>query len=404
MSEYGFDPIPQPALPPTIEEPIAASPSVPSPKRRSRRGLWVPVLSGFIGAVLAVGGLQAVEAIQDDTTTSAPSTSDSAVPVSNEDGSSVVQIPAMTTSAVDAAEVGATVIPSIVAVEVGGQNPMGFVAQGSGSGVILDAAGHIVTNNHVAEIGGALQVVLSDGRVYPAELVGTDPLTDLAVLRITADDLTPIELGNTGTLRVGDPAVAVGSPLGLEGGPSLTVGVVSAFDRRIQTGSSAVELFGMIQTDAPITQGSSGGALVDSAGRLIGITTAVGVSSIGVEGVGFATPVEIVSGVADEIIATGSATHAYLGITGGTEMAPLDGGGSIPAGVRVESVEPNSAAATIGIEVGDLITAVDGKSIDTMEELVALLRRYQAGETASLTVSGASGEATVEVMLGAYPS
>jgi putative serine protease PepD len=315
-----------------------------------------------------------------------------------------IEIPLMTEgTVVDPAAVGATVIPSVVTVEVGSAGPDGFLAQGSGSGVILDTAGHIATNDHVAEIANDHQVILSDGRVYAADLIGTDPLTDLAVLKITATDLVPIEFGAADELTVGEPAVAVGSPLGLEGGPSLTVGVVSAFGRQVQTGADSV-LFGMLQTDAPITSGSSGGALVDSAGRLIGITTAVGVSEVGIEGIGFATPVELVARVVDELIAEGAIQHAFLGITGETAFDAIGTEGKSPIGVVVLTVEPGSAAAIAGLEAGDVITTVDGETIRTMDELISMLRRYSAGQETTLVIDRAGTADTVVVALGIRPN
>ena len=162
------------------------------------------------------------------------------------------------------AAVGEAVVPAVVTVQIGAQTPTGVIPQGSGSGVIIDTAGFIVTNDHVAGDAGSLRVVLSDGRVYEATLVGTDPVTDLAVLRIEADNLTAVRFGSTEEMQVGDTTVAIGNPLGLDGGPSLTVGVLSAFGREVRTSATST-LYGMIQTDAPITQGSSGGALVDGA-------------------------------------------------------------------------------------------------------------------------------------------
>ena len=292
--------------------------------------------------------------------------------------------PAAAKVAPDTAVVGADVIPSIVTVEVGSEPNGAFVPVGSGSGVILDTAGNIATNDHVVEGGTAARVILSDGRIYEAELIGTDPLTDLAVLNISATDLSPIALGSTDDLTIGTPAIAVGSPLGLEGGPSLSVGVVSALGREVQTGPETI-LYGMIQTDAPITSGSSGGSLVDADGALIGITTAVGVSNIGVEGIGFATPVEIVERVTAEIIATGSVSHALLGISGDTAYDATEDGGSAPVGVDVREVTPGSAASSAGIAVGDVITAVDGFDVLTMDELITALRRVGGGD--SITIS-----------------
>jgi putative serine protease PepD len=317
---------------------------------------------------------------------------DSAAPVIIEQARSETAIPArpvVALTTIDAQAVGNTVIPSIVTVEVGSGTGDAFRKAGSGSGVVLDREGHIVTNNHVVEAGTAMRIVLSDGRVYEADLVGTDPVTDLAVLQVPTTDLDPISLGSTDGLGVGSPVVAIGSPLGLEGGPSLSVGVVSALGREVQTGPDTT-LFGMIQTDAPITSGSSGGSLVDSGGRLLGITTAVGVSSIGVEGIGFATPIEVVDRVTSEIIATGSATHALLGIMGNTDYDETGDGGFAPMGVAVGSVSPDSPAEAAGITEGDVITAVDGTTVRTMDELISVLRAVSAGDEVMVSIAGGS--------------
>ncbi len=292
----------------------------------------------------------------------------------------------------DASSIGAAVIPSVVTVHVGSPGANGLVVSATGSGVVVDVDGYVVTNNHVVAAGTAYEIVLADGRVYEASLVGADPATDLAVLSITAEGLEAIEFGSTDDLTVGDPAVAIGSPLGLLGGPSLTVGVVSAFGREVRT-NPTVTLYGMVQTDAPITNGSSGGALVGASGRLIGITTAVGVSAAGIEGIGFATPVEIVRRVVGELITENEASQPFLGITGATGFRDTADGGRMPTGVDVESVEAGSAAFVAGVEPGDVITALDNHPIDTMDELIALLRRFRAGETVELTVL--HGEETV---------
>jgi S1-C subfamily serine protease len=298
----------------------------------------------------------------------------------------ITAAPATAAAAPNTAEVGAAVIPSIVTVEVGSTSNGSFIPNGSGSGVILDTSGNIATNDHVVAGGNQIRVILSDGRIYDADLIGTDPLTDLAVLNIAANDLSPIALGSTDELTIGTPAIAVGSPLGLEGGPSLSVGVVSALGREVQTGPETI-LYGMIQTDAPITSGSSGGSLVNTDGALIGITTAVGVSNIGVEGIGFATPVEIVERVTAEIIATGSVSHALLGITGDTAYDTTEDGGSAPVGVNVREVTPASAADAAGVSVGDVITAVDGTDVLTMDELITALRHVGAGDVVTVSLS-----------------
>jgi S1-C subfamily serine protease len=163
---------------------------------------------------------------------------------------------------------------------------------GSGSGIILATDGTVVTNAHVVSNATSVTVTLTDGSTVAATVVGVDESSDVAVLAINASGLSPIAIGSTSGLAVGNPVIAVGNPLGLEGGPSVTTGIVSALGRVLV--DTSVSLEDVIQTDAAITEGSSGGALLNSAGQLVGMTTAVGVSSIGVEGIGFAIPVETV--------------------------------------------------------------------------------------------------------------
>ena len=397
-----IEPTPDPVTPPVPAGIGSAEPEMPPPPaaavaytstvdRRERHvervgpRWWHTVAAAVLGGVVAVGGMQLVDTDRDAepvptnaavAVDSAPAPTDAPVTDTGE--------PAPGTALLDPAAVGAEAIPSIVTVQVGnGRGPTG-----TGSGVIISDDGLIVTNHHVIDVGTSFQVVMSDGRTtYQADLVGSDPLTDLAVLDIDIDGLDPIEYGATSTLAVGDPAIAVGSPLGLEGGPSLSVGVVSAFGRRVQTGPQE-QLYGMLQTDAPITQGSSGGALVDRRGRLIGITTAVGVSSVGIEGIGFATPIEIVERVVDELIAEGGVTHAFLGITGTTGFVTADDGAVVAAGVEIETVEPGSAADAAGLDAGDLITAIDGNPVETMDELIVSLRVRGAGDAVTLSVDG----------------
>jgi S1-C subfamily serine protease len=383
--------------PPTPEQqPVAASDPAPP---------WaLVVLSSFLGASIALAGVAIFGGFTDEV--AAPTSASPvvvAVPQTSGDGPSVVEIPMVTSPAdVDAAAVGRAVIPSIVSVEVGRNTDEGFLAVASGSGVVIDSAGYIVTNDHVIENGDQFQVILSDGRIFDATLVGTDPITDLAVLRVDASALEGLEFGSSDALEVGAPTVAVGSPLGLDGGPSLTVGVLSATGRQVNTSPDST-LYGMLQTDAPITQGSSGGALVDSSGRLIGITTAVGVSEIGVEGIGFATPVELVDRIVTEIIATGSVEHAFIGITGSTAYEDIADNGAFPSGVLVNTVEPDTGAETGGIRIDDVVTAVDGEEITRMEQLIALMRRKTVGDSATLDIVRNNETMSITVIFGVRP-
>ncbi|MEE9582774.1 MAG: trypsin-like peptidase domain-containing protein [Acidimicrobiia bacterium] len=288
-------------------------------------------------------------------------------------------------SATPAAAVAQKGLPSIVTGEIGIIDGADFIVPGSGSGVVIDIDGTLVTNEHVVGAAAAVRVVFADGRSYDAEVVGTDSLTDLAVIAIDALGLTAVELGTSIDMAIGDTAIAIGSPLGLAGGPSVTVGVLSAFDRRVQVAADA-ELFGMLQTDAPITRGSSGGALVDSEGRLIGITSAIGVSDVGAEGLGFAIPVEMMTRITQDILEFGGPRHAFLGITGSTHFELEIDGAVAPAGVAVASVIEDTAADAAGLEVGDIIESVDGQPVTTMNGLVVRLRLYRVGDIAELQI------------------
>lgn len=387
-------------------------PLPPTPKKRRGYVGWIAAAILITGSVTAGAFFATQETPQPSTaavvqensalttTTIVSGDLEGSPAVATPDTSAVPDRGEITAVLLDASMVGDLVIPSVVTVQIVGTAGDGRQAIiGSGSGVVYDTAGNILTNDHVVAAGSEYEVVLSNGTIYPAELVGSDPTTDLAVLRVTANDLVPIELGATGELTVGDPAVAVGSPLGLDGGPSLTVGVVSAFGREVRTDATTT-LYGMLQTDAPITQGSSGGALVNGAGRLVGITTAVGVSDVGIEGIGFATPVEIVERVANEIIANGSASRPYIGIRGITTFADTADGGSAPIGVLIDSVEPDTGASSAGLGQGDVIAAIDGAPVKTMDELVALLREYGSGTTINVTLDGGT---VVAVTLGQNP-
>jgi S1-C subfamily serine protease len=204
----------------------------------------------------------------------------------------------------DVSDLAAQVSGSVVTIEVTGSIRGREAVSGIGSGVIVGQDGTVVTNAHVVESAGVasragaastVTAITADGTRHAATVVTVDSSSDLALLDIDADGLTAIELGSTEGLLVGDPVVAVGNPLGLEGGPSVSTGIVSALDRTLEDANRT--LTGILQTDAAITEGSSGGALLDSQGRLVGITTAVGVSRVGVEGIGFAIPVEDVAGL-----------------------------------------------------------------------------------------------------------
>lgn len=377
---------------PIMTFPVEPSRMMPVAPPRPRWPIVVGMmLAGLIGAATA----SAILLLADDDTpptstvaattgTTMPSVTGAALPTTAEPS--------------NATEVAAAVIPSIVTVEVSTTSAEEFVADASGSGVVLSSSGTIVTNEHVVEGAAAIRVVFADGRTYVATLLGADALTDLAVIDIETEGLIPIAIGSSRSMSIGDTAIAVGSPLGLEGGPSVTVGVVSAFDRRVGTGGGN-ELFGMLQTDAPITRGSSGGALVDARGRLIGITSAIGVSDVGAEGLGFAIPVEMVERITADLIATGVSAHPFLGISGSTHFETLPDGALAPAGVQVAEVIADTAAALAGLAVGDIIVTFGGEEVVTMDRLVVNLRFFRVGDTIELGITRDGTPMTLAITL-----
>lgn len=395
-----------------VDQPSARLvPSLPADEAIARAGgatprsrwqaIGVPILAGLLGAGIA---LTAFLILDDDPVPTNRVAGAEPVVIREQVRTEFVPVEGTGEIEADPAAVARKVIPSIIHVQIGTGSAGNFAVAGSGSGVVLSEDGLIVTNNHVVEGASDVQVIFADGRTYQAEILGTDPRTDLAVLKIDAAGLIPIEIGSAEDLVIGDPAIAAGNPLGLEGGPSLTVGVISAFGRQVTTGPGVNDrLFGMIQTDAPITRGSSGGALVDRQGRLIGITSAVGVSDVGVEGIGFAIPVERMRRITDEIIINGSVTHSFLGIEGSTFFADQADGSQVPTGIDIQSFLDDSAAEAAGLQEGDVITKLNGRTLTTMEALVAELLEHPVGETITVVVDREGAPVTVDVLLGERP-
>jgi putative serine protease PepD len=297
----------------------------------------------------------------------------------------------------------AAVSPSVVAISVtSGQSG------GQGSGVIFDTQGHILTNNHVVTAGGQnsqITVTLNDKRTYDATVVGTDPTTDLAVIKLTnaPGDLKAIALGDANALTVGEPVMAVGNPLGLAG--TVTTGIVSALNRPVSTSDQQPsDPFGQqqqssgepvvtnaIQTSAAINPGNSGGALVNANGQLIGINSAIaslgssgGSSQSGNIGIGFAIPVNEARSIAEQLITTGKATHPYLGVSSKDGVVP-DGSAKRAAAV-LTNVVSGTPADKAGLRVGDAIIAVDGNSIDGSLSLVAQIRERSVGDKVTLKI------------------
>jgi serine protease Do len=276
-------------------------------------------------------------------------------------------------------------------------------SSGVGTGFIIDDQGHIVTNNHVISINNGnpaenITVTLDDGSAYDATIIGRDPPTDIAVLDIEAENLTPVTLGDSATLKVGEDVIAIGNALDLPGGPTVTKGVVSALNRLIQ--ESNVSIPDAIQTDAAINPGNSGGPLVDADGQVVGITTAVirGVA----EGIGLAIAIDTAEPVIEELIADGAVDRGFLGITI-QEITPAlaqQFGLAVDHGIGIRSVEPGSPADAAGLQQGDIIVRLGDTEIRTSGDLFGALTEHRAADVVEIEFYHNGTRQTTEVTLG----
>ncbi len=284
---------------------------------------------------------------------------------------------------------------TIVQVQVGNISEIGdFIPNGGGSGVVISDKGLIITNHHVIDGSTEVRVIFEDGRMYEAEIVGSDKLTDVGLVKISAQNLIPINLGNSNVLSVGDLAIAIGHPLTLGAAPTVTVGIISALERRLDVGGdtldSEVTLFGLIQTDAPITRGSSGGALINKNGELVGITTAIATADVGAEGLGFAVPINLVLNIADDLLDDGKVFHAFLGILGAQHFEIAEDGARVFSGVFIQELYGPAndlyAIGKAGALPGDVIKKINGKTVKTLDGLITILREKRAGDTVEIEI------------------
>lgn len=405
---------PLPPQHPSYASALAAPPPPRMPRHRGRR-IGELTAVAVLTAALASGGTWGVMALTDDGTTVVSSTGAS---TSGDSAASVVPVSSASKTNPDWNAVTAAVTPSVVSITVaaGGSG-------GEGSGVVLDKEGHVLTNHHVVSGAGddaTITVTLSDGKTYRASIAGEDASTDLAVLTLEdpPDDLQPITVGSSSGLEVGDPVMAVGNPLGLSG--TVTTGIVSALDRPVTTSSTESEQqdpFGQqqssqvvtsaIQTSAAVNPGNSGGALVDAAGRLVGINSSIaslGSSSgqSGSIGIGFAIPVDEAQWIAEQLIEDGQAEHAFLGVTPSDGTAEL--GSATRSGAQIRSVSDGSPAAEAGLQEGDLVVGVDDSTVTSAESLVGIIHSHRIGTKVSLAVVRDGEEQTIDVTLGTAPT
>jgi putative serine protease PepD len=374
--QYGEHPTPPLAGPP---------PADARPRGRSGRAKFaaaVVATSLLVGGAAGVGGAAAYDAWQPDESTGSTSTTRTT--------SQVVDTPDQAAADGTIAQVAQEVLPSVVKIEVSSAQ-----GAGSGSGIVLSSDGQILTNNHVVEAAGdsgSIRVSFNDGSSAPAKILGTDPLTDTAVIQAEdVDGLTPITIGKSSDLQVGEGVVAIGSPFGLES--TVTTGIVSALDRPVDVGSDSQgnsTTYPAIQTDAAINPGNSGGPLVDMNGHLVGINSSIRTSSSssteqgGSIGLGFAIPIDEVNPIVDQMIDGETPTHARLGIQV-SDVAASTGTSEVTEGAQVQEVTSGSTADSAGLEAGDVITKVDDKLITGADSLVATIRSYRPGDTVTLT-------------------
>ena len=302
---------------------------------------------------------------------------------------------------------------TIVQVQVGTLSEDGeFFSSGGGSGVVITDEGLIMTNHHVIDNSIEVRVIFEDGRLYEATIIGSDKLTDIGLIKINASNLIPIAIGNSEKILVGDLAVAIGHPLTLGAAPTVTTGVISALERRLDVGGdtmgSAVTLFGLIQTDAPITRGSSGGALINKNGELIGITTAIATADVGAEGLGFAVPVNLALNIAQDLISDGKILHAFLGILGAQHFETAADGARVFSGVYIQELYgPGGeifAIGKAGALPGDVIKKINGESVKTLDGLITILRTKRAGDQVEIEIMRNSQAITLVFQLDLRPS
>jgi putative serine protease PepD len=394
---------PTPAPPPPVRYPDFVAYGAPRPSgpphhagAPARRGLGVlgvitiaTIVSVIVGTFAGLAGYVIGRAVD----STAPASVAAPIAISDQADVDVIppdQIPESIAEMVDA------VLPTVVsiAIENGGD-------QGSGSGFVIRPDGYILTNNHVAAPaadGGTLTVFFDNGDSAEAQIIGRNSSYDLAVIKVAADDLPVAKLGDSGLVTVGDVAVAIGAPLGLEG--TVTSGIISSLDRPVTAGGRGeLAYINAIQTDAAINPGNSGGPLLNSAGQVIGINSAIATlvpsfsGEVGSIGLGFAIPINTARRIADELIETGGSSTPIIGVT--LDTTYTDGGS------RISEITPGGPADAAGLRSGDIITGLQGRDTTDATELVVAIRSFAPGETVQITFTRDGQPRTVNLTLGA---
>ena len=380
----------------------------PKQQKKSRgfgKTIVFPFISGIVGASIVVGTCFGVPTIRSKILGSGSNYSFS-TPTSSQTTLDVVNLSDFSNTSISVAQ---KVLPSIVGITVNYNVNSVFgnsTAKATGSGIIISEDGYIVTNNHVissessasyyaiTEATGITVNLYNDSKEYPATVIGTDAYTDLAVIKIDATGLTKATLGNSDNVQVGEFAMAIGNPLGMQS--SVTSGIVSAVNREVTTSDGTT--YTAIQTDAAINSGNSGGALVNANGEVIGINT-LKLSGDGIEGMGFAIPINSTTKVISELIEYKEVKRPYIGITGSAVSEEISTRYNVPQGVYVETVEENGPAKAAGLQVGDIITKIEGTEVKTVQELNNIKNKYSIGSEVTLTVYSKNEYKDVKIKL-----
>ena len=399
-ADHGHSPDPYYTGPAGVTAPSTATTTEPPARRGRGRTAALLTAALLLGAGGGVAGAAGYDALEEETAQSSTAddgdTTGAVAPLPVEESGDDEPAPSGSAEAV-----AASVLPSVVKITVIGPDGTG----GSGSGAILSEDGEILTNNHVVEVAeaeGQISVSFNDGTTASATIVGTDPVTDLAVIK--AEDvsgLTPARIGDSEVLEVGEEVVAIGSPFGLEA--TVTSGIVSSLNRPVAVGGGedgGDTIYPAIQTDAAINPGNSGGPLVNLDGQVVGVNSSIRTSSSGLGGqggnigLGFAIPISKVLPIVEQLRNGETPSHARLGVTVGTEVE-----GGLPIGAGIKSVEADSAGEEAGLEAGDVVLKVDDEVISSVDGLVATIRGYRPGEDVELTVQRGDEIITLDATL-----